>query len=219
MLFDCDGVLVDSEGAANRVWVALLAAHGLTFSPQDFLAYSVGTTLSALFTGLERDFGWHRPEGFDAELDGALLAAFARVKPVPGAPALLTALRDHGVPFAVASNSRRDRLDLKLDASGLAPLLAGHVHDPSQVRAGKPAPDLYLRAARDLGAAPADCVVVEDSVLGVTAGVAAGMTVWGFTGGDHSGEHAAPTLRAAGATQTFARLVDIGAALGVGAPL
>ena len=215
VLFDCDGVLVDSEGAANRVWVALLAAHGLAFAPADFLLYSVGRTLSGLYAGLERDFGWTRPPTFDAELDAALQLVFRTMRPVPGAPELLAALRAAGLPFAVASNSRRDRLDLKLAASGLAPLLAGRVHDPSQVARGKPAPDLYLHAASGLGVAPARCLVVEDSVLGVSAGVAAGMTVWGFMGGDHSGEHAAPTLLAAGAARTFGRLADLGSALGV----
>lgn len=212
VLFDCDGVLVDSESIANRVWTAILAEHGLTLDAHDFLRRSVGTTLTALYEGLALDYRWTRPPTFDADLDARLAAAFEGVPPVPGAAELLAALP---IPFCVASNSREDRLHLKLGAAGLAPLLGDRVFHPGLVARGKPAPDLFLHAAAALGAAPARCLVVEDSVLGTRAGVAAGMTVWGFVGASHALPGLAGELRDEGAERVLASLAEVGAALGV----
>lgn len=216
-----DGVLVDSESVSGQIWVEVLAEHGLGFTVPDFMARSVGASLSALYAGLERDHAWTRPAGFDDAIDARLNAAFVLVRPVPGAPELLSALRLAGVPFAVASNSRRDRLDLKLRSAGLTELLQGHVYDPAQVGGrGKPEPDLYLHAARQLGADIQRCVVIEDSVPGLTAGHRAGASVWGFTGGDHAHDQMAAHLLAAGAARTVGSHAELRALLtGVAAGL
>ncbi|MGI8748207.1 MAG: HAD family hydrolase, partial [Deinococcus sp.] len=98
LLFDLDGVLVDSEPAANRVWVELLAGHGLSVSHADFLARSVGRTHQELHDGLRRDYGWTRPPDFDALSDAALALAFLGVEAVPGSGATLAALEAAGIP-------------------------------------------------------------------------------------------------------------------------
>lgn len=210
LIFDCDGVLVDSEGVANRVWVELLAEHGLTFTSADFLRRSVGSTLIALYEGLNADLGWQRPEGFDAEVDARLAKAFVDVRAVSGVPELLQSLP---VLFCVASNSRLDRLNLKLEAAGLAGFFGGRVFHAGQVARGKPAPDLFLYAARAMNALPGRCLVIEDSVLGVMAAVAAGMTAWGFTGASHALPDLAQELRAAGAENVFSSVELLQAAL------
>ncbi|WP_424952165.1 HAD family hydrolase [Deinococcus sp.] len=215
VLFDLDGVLVDSELLANRVWVALLAQHGLTISHADFLARSVGLSLRNLYLVLEHEFGWTRPQGFEALSDSALNASFENVREVPGAAQTLSALTAAGLPFAVASNSRRDRLDLKLKAAGLDAAVT-HSFDPSQVGGrGKPLPDLYLHAAAALGADITRCLVVEDSPTGVQAGVAAGAAVWGLLAGEHVHDGLEEQLQAAGAARLIHNHAELVTALGL----
>ena len=215
VLFDLDGVLVDSELLANRVWVKLLAQHGLNISHADFLARSVGLSLKNLYLVLEGEFGWKRPEGFEALSDAALNASFEKVPEVPGAAQTLAALTAAGLPFAVASNSRRDRLDLKLKAAGLD-RAAQYSFDPAQVGGrGKPLPDLYQFAATQLGADIGRCLVVEDSVTGVQAGAAAGATVWGLLAGEHVHDGLGELLQAAGAAKLVHSHAELVAALGL----
>ncbi|ADV67225.1 HAD family hydrolase [Deinococcus maricopensis] len=217
VLFDMDGVLVDSEHAANQVWVRLLAQHGLHLTPDVFMTYSVGATLTTLYAHLERDHGWTRPGTFDALLDAEMHETFRGVPQVPGAEDTLRALAHAHVPFAVASNSRADRLQHKLTEAGLADHTAGRAYHPQDVGGhGKPEPHLYQHAARELGVDLTRCLVVEDSVPGVTAGVAAGATVWGFLGGSHGANGEA--LLAAGAARLIASHADLRAALGVHVP-
>jgi HAD superfamily hydrolase (TIGR01509 family) len=215
VLFDLDGVLVDSELLANRVWVKLLAAHGLTISHADFLARSVGLSLRNLYLALESEFGWKRPEGFEALSDAALNESFGKVLEVPGAAQALAALKAAAIPFAVASNSRRDRLDLKLKAAGLD-MAVQRRFDPAQVGGrGKPLPDLYQFAAGQLGADISQCLVVEDSVTGVQAGVAAGATVWGLLAGEHVHDGLGDLLLAAGTEKLVHSHAELMAALGL----
>lgn len=213
VIFDCDGVLVDSEAIANRVWVELLTAHGLTFTSEQFLRRSVGSTLTDLYEGLRQDHGWDRPAAFDAELDARLAQAFEDVPALPGVRELLWSLRQLKLPVCVASNSRADRLHLKLAAAGLSEFFAGRVFHPGLVARGKPAPDLFLHAAGSLGARPAACLVIEDSVLGVRAGVSAGMTVWGYIGGTHVLPDLEQALRAAGVRRISSSMAEIQLAL------
>ncbi|WP_425147487.1 HAD family hydrolase [Deinococcus sp.] len=216
VLFDLDGVLVDSEVLANRVWVAQLAEHGLHLSHAEFLARSVGRTYPVLYAELERDYGWQPPDGFDALNDAALALAFEGVPEIEGAGETLRALRAAGVPYAAASNSRRDRLDLKLRVAGLSELLGDHSYDPAQVGGrGKPLPDLYRHAAQALGADVRASLVIEDSLTGVAAGVAAGAAVWGLLAGGHVHDALAAELTAAGASRIIGSHADLRAALGL----
>lgn len=186
VLFDMDGVLVDSEVVSIGAWRQTLAEHGLTFSEREFMARAVGSSVPNLYAGLERDHGWTRPDSFEDTLETRLTGVFAVVEEVPGAALTLQALQAAGLPFAVASNSVRDRLHLKLGAAGLAELVGAHAYDPAHVGGrGKPKPDLYRYAAEQLGADIQRCLVVEDSLPGLSAGLAAGAAAWAFTGGSH----------------------------------
>ncbi len=216
VLFDLDGVLVDSELMANTVWIELLAEHGLQLDPPTFMAQAVGNTHVVLFEWLRRDHGWSRPEGFLAELDARLHEAFAATLAIEGAAQTLGALREAEIPFAVASNSLRSRLSRKLEASGLAGLVGPHAYDPAHVGGrGKPAPDLYAYAAAQLGADITRCVVIEDSATGLSAGVAAGAAAWGLLAGGHVHPSGVAALRAAGAGRILASHAELQDALGL----
>ncbi|MBB5232615.1 HAD-IA family hydrolase [Deinococcus budaensis] len=216
VLFDLDGVLVDSETLANAVWVELLAEHGLRLDRAEFMARAVGSTHAALFDWLRGERGWERPEGFLPELDARLARAFHATPAIEGAAGTLRALSAAGLPFAVASNSLRSRLHLKLEAAGLAELVGEHAYDPAHVGGrGKPLPDLYAHAAARLGVSPDRCLVIEDSVTGLRAGVAAGATVWGLLAGGHVHPDGAAALREAGAARVLRDHAELRAALGL----
>lgn len=219
VLFDLDGVLVDSELLANAVWVELLGEHGLQMDRAVFLARAVGGTHAALFDWLRADHGWERPEGFVTDLDARLARAFAATPAIEGAQDTLRALAAAGIPFAVASNSLRSRLHLKLEAAGLAGLVGDRAFDPAHVGGrGKPLPDLYAHAAEALGVSPTRALVVEDSVTGVTAGVAAGATVWGLLAGGHIHPDGEAVLRSAGASRILHTHAELREALGLSVP-
>ncbi|WP_293914405.1 HAD family phosphatase [Deinococcus sp.] len=208
ILFDMDGVLVDSEVLTGEIWRSALHEHGLTLDAPSYMAMAVGLTVPGLYTALEREHGWQRPAPFEAHLNRRLGEAFASVQEVPGAALLLGALQTAHLPFAVASNSERERLHLKLGAAGLSGLVGEHAYDPTCVGLrGKPLPDLYLYAARQLGADIRQCLVVEDSLTGLAAGLSAGATVWAFTGGAHGVDGAA--LVAAGAERALASHAEL----------
>lgn len=212
ILFDCDGVLVDSEILGLDDCAAYLRGHGLGYSPAD---------LVRLFTGLRDDVfadrlsdaygranGAAPPPGFFEGLIETRRRRRDELQPVAGAAEALARI---AAPKAVASSSRAVYLDSKLKRTGLYDLVAPHVYSAELVSAGKPAPDIFLYAAARLGAAPARCLVIEDSANGVAAGRAAGMTVWGFLGGGHCFEGHGAGLAGAGAAalvQDFADLLD-----------
>ncbi|MFC3568848.1 HAD-IA family hydrolase [Paracoccus simplex] len=182
LIFDCDGVLVDSEPLAVAELEILLQGLGAPISSariyDEFLGRSVSTIIEAA-RGYGIDLGPALP-GFSA----ALARRFRRdLRPIPGMVEVLAQLSG---PRAVASSSAPDRLALSLALTGLAPLFGPHVYSATQVERGKPAPDLFLFAAGHLGVAPADCVVIEDSPAGLRAARAAGMRVIGFLGGSHA---------------------------------
>nr|WP_233253117.1 HAD-IA family hydrolase [Paracoccus binzhouensis] len=184
MIFDCDGVLVDSEPLAVAELEILLQGLGAPITSariyDEFLGRSVSTIVEAA-----RDHGIELGPalpGFSA----ALFRRFRRdLRPMPGMAEVLAQLSG---PRAVASSSAPDRLALSLALTGLAPLFGPHVYSATQVARGKPAPDLFLFAAGHLGVAPGDCVVIEDSPAGLRAARAAGMRVIGFLGGSHAGQ-------------------------------
>ncbi len=216
VLFDLDGVLVDSELQANTVWVQLLSEHGLDIDLPTFMANAVGGTHVVLFDWLKNSYGWTRPDTFVPEMDARLHEAFGSTQAIEGAAQTLNLLREAGLPFAVASNSLRSRLKRKLEASGLAPLVGEHAYDPAHVGGrGKPAPDLYAYAAAQLGADITRCLVVEDSVTGLSAGVAAGATAWGLLAGGHVHPDNAAQLTGAGARRILRTHADLQEALGL----
>jgi HAD superfamily hydrolase (TIGR01509 family) len=177
-LFDNDGLTLDTEPAWTRAEVALFARHGQTFT-MDHKRELLGTSPATSAVKLERMLG--RPgEELSAELYDLVLDEVAHgIEPMPGAAALLIALRAAGVPLGLVSNSRRRFVELGLAAAGLAGAFDAIV-TAEDVPRPKPAPDAYLAAARALGAAPAACVVLEDSPTGLEAGRACGARTIGI---------------------------------------
>jgi len=193
ILFDLDGVLVDSEPIATRVLRGVLADAGLPMSEAEVERVFLGRSRGESVTIIEERLGRRVPEGFTADWQERILGALRQeLQPVPGVAAALDRL---SVPVCVAWGSDPARIRLSLELAGLLPRFDGRVFSATQVARGKPAPDLFLFAARSLGAAPERCAVVEDSVLGVMAGVAAGMRVLGY-----AARSPAEALARAGAT-------------------
>jgi len=195
VIFDCDGVLVDSEPIANRVFAERLAAHGFAMSPDEVMRTFVGRSRDTCIAMVGEMRGSPLPPGFAAQWDAALHEAIAaEVKPVEGVADVIRALK---IPYCVASNGEPPHMRLALATAGLMPLVEGRLFSASQVARPKPAPDLFLHAARSMGVEPSRCVVIEDTVPGVTAGVAAGMRVLAYAGGAHTDR---ATVAALGAT-------------------
>jgi HAD superfamily hydrolase (TIGR01509 family) len=194
VIFDCDGVLIDSEPIANRVLRDRLATAGLSMPLEDVMRTFVGRTRDGCIELAGRMLGRPLPPEFGKQWDAALYEALEReVKPVPGIPGLLKSM---SAPYCVASNGERERMELALHAAGLLPLVKDHLFTASEVAHPKPAPDLFLHAAKTMGVAPSRCAVIEDTPTGVKAGVAAGMKVFAYAGAAHADEAA---LRSAGA--------------------
>lgn len=183
VIFDCDGVLVDSELLSAGVLMGMMAEEGFPLTEEAFRSDFLGRSFSAAALRAKERFGRALPEDFEGRYRDRLFARLeADLRPMDGVAEVLAALT---VPFCLATSSSPRRLALSLRAAGLAPFFEGRCFTASEVPRGKPAPDLFLHAAARLGVAPAQCLVIEDSELGVRAGLAAGMAVWHFTGGCH----------------------------------
>lgn len=197
LICDCDGVLIDSEVIACEIDAEMFTAAGFPLTVADVRRRFVGMSQAGMRTVLEREAGRALPADFDTRLSARLAAAFEReLAALPDVRRSVLAL---GMPRCVASSSSPDRLRHTLTLAGLHDLFAPHIFSASQVEHGKPAPDLFLFAAARLGVAPGRCLVIEDSVAGVTAARAAGMTAVGFIGGGHCDAGTADRLRQAGA--------------------
>lgn len=180
VIFDCDGVLVDSEGPSNRVVAEEITKLGWPMTEAESTALFVGHRLSDIPPVVEARLGRPVPEGWVETLRQGLIAVFDTVQTVPGAEEALRAVAAMGVPFRVASNSSHQEMRVKFENTGLAPLIQGRQHSAQDVARGKPAPDVFLAAAAAEGVDPAACLVLEDSVPGVRAAMAAGMRVVGL---------------------------------------
>lgn len=195
VIFDCDGVLVDSEGLSARVTAREVSLLGWPMTPEEAMTRFTGLRLSDLPPMVAAHTGRAAPEGWVEHVRSRLIAALAQdVEAVPGAADALRATTALGLPYRVASNSAHQEMAVKFARTGLAPLVAGRVHSARDVAAGKPAPDVFLAAAAAEGVAPEACMVVEDSLPGIAAALAAGMACIGL---DPHG--AGEALRAAGA--------------------
>lgn len=221
VLFDCDGVLVDSEIVGLEDAAEFLRERGFDWGPEDLIRRFAGMRTDQFAADLRRAYDeiLGRPSGdgeFDALLNGMIDARRARrheMTIVPGALDMMERTAATSLALAVASSSAQVFLDDKIERYGFAPFFDGHVYSADHVEHGKPAPDIFLFAAERLGKRPADCLVIEDSVHGVTAGVTAGSPVWGFTGGGHCLSDHAERLEDAGAARVFSDHGTLAAAL------
>jgi len=206
IIFDCDGVLVDSELLSCQCLSEVLAEFDIALSQEQALDLFLGRSTKAIEQHY-RDLGQILPDGFLPRLKSQVLTTFpTSLQPIPGVAAVMS---DLSVPFCVASSSDIDRVALSLDVTGLRTYFGDRIYTAQMVRHGKPAPDLFLLASERMGIQPARTLVIEDSVSGVEAGKAAGMTVWGFIGGSHyRGRDGRAILSGAGADRVFARMSD-----------
>ena len=216
IIFDCDGVLVNSEELVIGVERRFLAELGLVYDDVEFLTRFVGTSDRDFVAALRADHAERGrgvfPDDFLAQVRHACFDLFTtELRAVEGLESYLNSLHR---PKAVASSSTVRSLNRKLGLTGLAHWFGAHVYSAEHVENGKPAPDLFLHAARQLSTDPSACVVIEDSVNGVLAGVAAGMQVWGFTGGGHADDGLAARLADAGAHRVFGSFAEIHAQTG-----
>lgn len=193
ILFDCDGVLVDSETLSAEVLAAMAAEIGVRLAHPEALAFLRGRKVAAWVAELEalagRPLGERFIAAFRTRAAGAFEAGLVAI------PHVEVAIGRLAVPYCTASSAPRAKIRHTLGLTGLLPLFEGRIYSAYEVGAWKPDPGLFLHAAADMGADPADCAVVEDSFVGVQAGVAAGMTVFAYAPGDTG-----PALAAAGAT-------------------
>lgn len=178
VIFDNDGVLVDSEGHAQVVLSDLLTGFGLPTTPEECVAQFLGSSLASIRQRSETRLGRPLPADFEDAYQARLFALFRAS--LTTTPDLLDALDRIALPVCVASSGTPERIRLALETTGLLPRFAGRIFSAVEVRRGKPAPDLFLHAARALGADPPRCAVVEDSPVGVAAANAAGMTAFGY---------------------------------------
>jgi D-ribulokinase len=211
VIFDCDGVLVDSEVIALAVTRRRLGEAGLRLTDEETRERFLGLRLDSVVRRVETELGAPLPKEFPDDLSREILATFAReLKGVAGVRQAVAGLRAR---VCVASSSAPERLSFALRVTGYEALFAPNIFSAAEVAQGKPSPDLFLFAARAMGAAPKDCLVIEDSVAGVAAARAAGMRVFGFVGGSHfSRLDEGADLTAAGAELIFddmARLPDL----------
>jgi HAD superfamily hydrolase (TIGR01509 family) len=181
VIFDCDGVLVDSEPIAVRIDVEMLAELGVSMSEAEVIERYVGRSPEVILAETEATLGHRLPDGWFERGEARIRQAYlTELRPVDGINEALEALE---VPVCVASSSGHESLRFKLELTGLYERFAGRIFSATEVANGKPAPDLFLHAARRMGVDPSACVVVEDSRYGVQAARAAGMDVLGYAGG------------------------------------
>ncbi|MEU8795515.1 HAD family hydrolase [Streptomyces sp. NPDC048643] len=204
VIFDNDGVLVDSEPISNTLLAAYLTELGHPTSYEESLRDYMGAAMHRVHDIVLERTGQRLPDDFDDVFHARVFAAFEReLKPVPGAPQVVEKLAADGVPYCVASSGSHERIRVGHRTTGLDRWFDdGRIFSSQDVGRGKPAPDLFLHAAERMGVPPEKCVVVEDSALGVRAANAAGMDVYGFTA-------MTPADRLAGATELFGDMRDL----------
>jgi len=200
VIFDCDGVLVDSEVISCRTHAQMLTRHGYPISTEQVHDRFLGRSAREARLEIERELGRALPDDLDIQLRAELHRAFAEsLQAIPG---IAQALDGISQAVCVASSGSPERIRTSLTLVGLYDRFVPNVFSAAQVKNGKPAPDLFLFAAEQMKVPPARCLVVEDSVPGVRAARAADMAVLGFHGGSHCRPSTAAALRGAGATAT-----------------
>lgn len=206
VIFDCDGVLIDSELISARMLVAELAQLGVTIDLDYVARHFLGRSYPVVMQQIRRDFHLDLPPDFEARYRERLLASFAaELRIMPG---VLDVIGGLAVPMCVATSSSPQRAEMSLGIVGLGHLVGPHLFTATMVERGKPAPDLFLHAARAMGVQPCDCLVIEDSLNGLRAARAARMQVWHFTGGSHLAGRTLEVPEEARPDRTFASFTE-----------
>jgi len=213
LVFDCDGVLVDSEVLVIEIESQLLTEAGFAITADEIADTCVGLSYADMMLLLEERFDRPVPVDLNSRIQTAALAAFPdRLQPVQGIGVLLAS---NQMTRCVASSSNLDRIMMSLEITGLRDLFeANSIFSAQMVDRGKPAPDLFLHAAEHMSVEPSKCTVIEDSPHGVAAALAAGMNVIGFVGGLHARPSLSARLSAAGAQQIATTSTELAAVLG-----
>lgn len=180
VIFDNDGVLVDSERLANGILSELLTEAGLPYTLEETVRDFMGGSMVSMRQQAEAKLGSPLPLDLEDRYHERLFAGFAHLQPVPGVREVLDQLDAEGITYCLASSGTHRRIHTALTTVGFWDRFEGRIFSSEDVRHGKPAPDLFLHAATTMGVKPVECVVVEDSPLGVAAANAAGMWVFGF---------------------------------------
>lgn len=206
VIFDCDGVLIDSEIISARMLVAELAKLGVHIDMAYVARHFLGRSYPTVMAQIRREFGLDLPTAFEDAYRSRLMAAFEQGLTVM--PDVTAVLQDLALPWCVATSSSPKRAARSLEIVNLHQLVGDGLYTASMVARGKPAPDLFLYVAAQRGADPSRCLVIEDSLNGVRAGLAAGMQVWRFTGGSHLAGQSLDAPDDARATLHFDRFAD-----------
>lgn len=207
VIFDCNGVLVDSEPIASAVIAGALQSVGVPLTAAEIARRFHGRRIADICAVVEKATGRRLPAGFAAQVTTDVVRRFrVELRAVPHAAHALSGLRG---PKAVASSSALDRIRTSLEVTNLIRFFESRLFSAHSLRAGKPAPDLFLHAAASMEVDPAECIVVEDSVAGISAAEAAGMAPIGFIGGSHASGQLARELLSAGARTVIADMRDL----------
>ncbi|WP_136620405.1 MULTISPECIES: HAD family hydrolase [Mesorhizobium] len=217
IIFDCDGVLVDSEPLAARAYERVYEKHGMSGVNTSIIAQCIGMKQSDIIAKIRDLTGHQFPAAADGDIWAETKILFSEeLKPTPGITAFLQTLAGDR---CVASSSSVERINHSLAVTGLAGFFGDAIYSSSMVKNGKPAPDIFLFAADKIGANPADCIVIEDSPFGIQGAAAAGMTAIGYTGGGHTYREHGARLTAAGADFVCADWLEVSRQLaGLGIP-
>ena len=208
VIFDCDGVLVDSEPLAALAYERAYDKHGMSGVNADIIAQCIGMKQADIIVRIKELTGHRFPADADGDIWAETKALFTeQLTQTHDLAAFLSSLE---TKRCVASSSSLERIHHSLDVTGLASFFGEAIYSSSMVKRGKPAPDIFLFAAEKMGAEPANCVVIEDSPFGVEGAVAAGMTAIGYTGGSHSYDGHGEVLSSRGAAAICKDWIDVG---------
>ncbi len=211
VIFDCDGVVVDSEPIINRAHAQVLTACGYSITEEALVERFCGMSDPEMLEIIEREWGRALPVSYAARVGEMIENGFRQsLEPIDRVAELLDALR---LLCCVASSSGPEQIRRKLELTGLLTYFGDNLFSATMVARGKPAPDLFLYAAEQLGTAPTRCLVIEDSEAGIDAAIAAGMTAIGFSGGSHCGPAHAARLQARGANFVTANMRELATAM------
>jgi HAD superfamily hydrolase (TIGR01509 family) len=188
VIFDCDGVLVDSEPLANASFSRALKPHGLDWSVEETMRRLMGRSLKSCVEIVEAEIGGKLPDDFVDRMQVVTYQSFrdAPLQPVAGVKEAVLALQAAGLATCVASSGSLEKMRFTLGLTGLWDLFEGRIFSASQVKRGKPFPDLFLHAAIAMDEQPFNCVVIEDSVPGVQAARSAGMRPFAYAGAPYA---------------------------------